>query len=151
VFVGAATIELWITDPASPPVPPTKDVDVVVELVTRAEFYDFEPKLRGQRLRRRPGRWGHLPLATAETGPILERHASARRRPRLREALAGSRAAARDGFGSAVPAHREHEAQSVSERKLRLCLQIPRCDADTAAYYNLLMSALKTQIWSTDR
>jgi len=28
VFVGGATIALWITDPAAPPPRPTKDVDV---------------------------------------------------------------------------------------------------------------------------
>ncbi len=46
VFVGAATIGLWISDPAAPPVRPTDDVDVVVEVVTRSGFYDFEARLR---------------------------------------------------------------------------------------------------------
>jgi hypothetical protein len=46
VFVGGASIELWISDPAAPPVRPTKDVDVVVEVVTRSEFYAFEARLR---------------------------------------------------------------------------------------------------------
>jgi predicted nucleotidyltransferase len=46
VFVGGASVELWITDPAAPPVRPTKDVDVVVEVATRAAFYAFEAKLR---------------------------------------------------------------------------------------------------------
>jgi hypothetical protein len=46
VFVGGASVELWITDPAAPPVRPTKDVDVVVEVATRAVFYAFEAKLR---------------------------------------------------------------------------------------------------------
>jgi hypothetical protein len=31
VFVGGATITLWITDPGAPRVRPTKDVDAVVE------------------------------------------------------------------------------------------------------------------------
>ncbi len=48
VFVGGASIELWITDPAAPPVRPTKDVDVVVEVMTRSEFYAFEARLRAQ-------------------------------------------------------------------------------------------------------
>lgn len=48
VFVGAASIELWITDPAAPPVRPTRDVDVVVEVVTRSEFYAFEARLRAK-------------------------------------------------------------------------------------------------------
>lgn len=46
VFVGAATIELWITDPAAPPIRPTNDVDVVAEVTTRPDFYRFEDKLR---------------------------------------------------------------------------------------------------------
>lgn len=46
VFVGAATVELWISDPAVPPIRPTKDVDVVVEVTTRTEFYRFEERLR---------------------------------------------------------------------------------------------------------
>jgi hypothetical protein len=47
VFVGGATIGLWISDPAAPPVRPTDDVDVVVEVATRGGYYDFETKLRG--------------------------------------------------------------------------------------------------------
>jgi len=46
VFVGGATVGLWISDPAAPPVRPTDDVDVVVEVATRSEFYEFEAKLR---------------------------------------------------------------------------------------------------------
>ena len=46
VFVGGATVGLWITDPAAPPLRATDDVDVVVEVTTRSGFYDFEAKLR---------------------------------------------------------------------------------------------------------
>ncbi len=46
IFVGGATIPLWITDPAAPPARPTKDVDVIVEVTTRTAYYDFEAKLR---------------------------------------------------------------------------------------------------------
>lgn len=46
VFVGGASIEPWITDPAAPPVRPTKDVDVVVNVVARTEFHAFEARLR---------------------------------------------------------------------------------------------------------
>jgi len=46
VFVGGATVTLWITDPGAPPVRPTKDVDVVVEVATRSAFHDFEARLR---------------------------------------------------------------------------------------------------------
>ncbi len=37
---------LWITDPAAPPPRPTKDVDVIVEVATRAEYHAFEQRLR---------------------------------------------------------------------------------------------------------
>lgn len=46
VFVGGATVTLWITDPAAPPPRPTKDVDVIVEVATRAGYYAFEDRLR---------------------------------------------------------------------------------------------------------
>lgn len=46
VFVGGATVTLWITDPAAPPPRPTKDVDVIVEVATRAEYNAFEGRLR---------------------------------------------------------------------------------------------------------
>jgi predicted nucleotidyltransferase len=51
VFVGGATVELWITDPGAPPVRPTKDVDVVAEVASRSAFYDFEARLRAQGFR----------------------------------------------------------------------------------------------------
>lgn len=46
VFVGAATVTLWITDPGAPPVRPTKDVDVVIDVTTRTAFHQFENRLR---------------------------------------------------------------------------------------------------------
>ena len=46
VFVGGATIELWVTDAAAPEFRPTDDVDVVVEITTRAAYYRFEERLR---------------------------------------------------------------------------------------------------------
>jgi predicted nucleotidyltransferase len=46
VFVGGATVTLWITDPAAPPPRPTKDVDVIVEVATRSDYYAFEDRLR---------------------------------------------------------------------------------------------------------
>lgn len=72
VFVGGATVGLWITDPAAPPVRPTDDVDVVVEVTTRTAFYDFEAKLRkvGFREDQESGvicRWRHR-----ESGLILD-------------------------------------------------------------------------------
>ena len=72
VFVGGATVGLWITDPAAPPARPTDDVDVVVEVATRSALYDFEAKLRaaGFREDQESGvicRWRH-----GETGLILD-------------------------------------------------------------------------------
>lgn len=49
VFVGGATLTLWITDPGAPSLRPTKDVDVVVEVATRSAFHDFEARLRDRR------------------------------------------------------------------------------------------------------
>lgn len=46
VFLGGASIVLWITDPAAPAPRPTKDVDVVVEVSSRAAFHAFEERLQ---------------------------------------------------------------------------------------------------------
>lgn len=46
VFLGGASIVLWITDPAAPAPRPTKDVDVVVEVASRTAFQRFEDRLR---------------------------------------------------------------------------------------------------------
>jgi predicted nucleotidyltransferase len=46
VFVGGATVTLWITDPAAPPPRPTKDVDVIVEVASRTDYHAFEARLR---------------------------------------------------------------------------------------------------------
>lgn len=51
VFVGGATIGLWITDPAAPEPRPTKDVDVIVEVATRREYNVFGRRLREHRFR----------------------------------------------------------------------------------------------------
>jgi hypothetical protein len=45
-FVGAATLVLWITDPAAPEIRPTRDVDVIVEVFARPEYHRFEQRLR---------------------------------------------------------------------------------------------------------
>ncbi len=50
VFVGGATITLWMTDPAAPAPRPTKDVDVVVEVASRGAWHDFEARLRAHGL-----------------------------------------------------------------------------------------------------
>jgi hypothetical protein len=46
VFVGGATIGLWITDPGAPAARATYDVDVVVEVTTRRACHAFESRLR---------------------------------------------------------------------------------------------------------
>jgi hypothetical protein len=46
VFVGGATVTLWITDPGAPPPRPTKDVDVIVEVAGRGDYPAFEERLR---------------------------------------------------------------------------------------------------------
>lgn len=46
VFVGGSTVALYLTDPAAPGIRPTEDVDCVIELVTRAEYYKLEEQLR---------------------------------------------------------------------------------------------------------
>ena len=46
VFVGGSTVALYLTDPAAPGIRPTEDVDCVIELVTRSEYYKLEEQLR---------------------------------------------------------------------------------------------------------
>ncbi|MCK5194694.1 MAG: nucleotidyl transferase AbiEii/AbiGii toxin family protein, partial [Desulfobulbaceae bacterium] len=46
VFIGGCATGLLITDPAAPEIRPTIDVDVIVEVASRAAFYKLEEKLR---------------------------------------------------------------------------------------------------------
>jgi hypothetical protein len=46
VFVGGATVDLFITDPAAPGTRETDDVDCVIDLVGKREYYALEEKLR---------------------------------------------------------------------------------------------------------
>ena len=46
VFVGGATVELWITDETAPEFRPTDDIDVIVEIATTRDYYRFEEKVR---------------------------------------------------------------------------------------------------------
>ena len=46
VLLGGAATELLLTDEGAPPVRPTQDVDVVVEVADRDEFYNLERELR---------------------------------------------------------------------------------------------------------
>jgi hypothetical protein len=42
VFVGGATIHLWLTEPGAPPARATDDVDVICEVATRVESTDSD-------------------------------------------------------------------------------------------------------------
>lgn len=48
VFLGGASIQLWLSDPGAPPSRATNDVDVISAITTRVDYYRF-----GQRLRAR--------------------------------------------------------------------------------------------------
>ena len=39
VFLGGCATGLLITDPAAPPIRATQDVDAIVQVVSRAEYY----------------------------------------------------------------------------------------------------------------
>lgn len=60
VFLGAATIPLWITDPAVPPPRPTRDVDLVAEVFTLLEYQRFESRLRDAGFRDQGGMIGRF-------------------------------------------------------------------------------------------
>ncbi len=47
VFVGGATVELWVTDEAAPEFRPTDDIDVIVEITTLRDYHRFEKRVRG--------------------------------------------------------------------------------------------------------
>jgi hypothetical protein len=47
VFVGGATVELWITDESAPEFRPTDDIDVIVEITTTRDYHRFEQRVRG--------------------------------------------------------------------------------------------------------
>jgi hypothetical protein len=46
VFTGGATIFLYLDEVAAPDIRPTDDVDCVVEITSRAEYYNFSNLLR---------------------------------------------------------------------------------------------------------
>lgn len=51
VFVGGATVHLWLTEPAAPPARATEDVDVICEVTTRVEYHRLGSRLRERGLR----------------------------------------------------------------------------------------------------
>jgi hypothetical protein len=46
VFVGGVTLGLLITDPAAAPIRPTKDIDVIAEIMTYTDYIVFSNRLR---------------------------------------------------------------------------------------------------------
>jgi predicted nucleotidyltransferase len=46
VFVGGAIVDLLITDPGAPPARATKDVDVIVEVASKHDYYELAKTLR---------------------------------------------------------------------------------------------------------
>lgn len=46
VFVGGATVHLWLTEPAAPPARATEDVDVICEVASRVEYHKLGDRLR---------------------------------------------------------------------------------------------------------
>lgn len=46
VFVGGASIHLWLSDPAAPATRATDDVDVISAITTRADYYRLGERLR---------------------------------------------------------------------------------------------------------
>lgn len=48
VFVGGAVAGLLITDPAQPAIRPTEDVDLLAQVLVRADYYALEAELRSR-------------------------------------------------------------------------------------------------------
>jgi len=47
VFLGGCATGLLISDPAAPPIRVTRDVDAIVQVLSRAEYYRLSKKLKG--------------------------------------------------------------------------------------------------------
>lgn len=45
VFVGGSTVALYLTDPGAATVRPTEDVDCVIQVLTRGQYYKLEQEL----------------------------------------------------------------------------------------------------------
>jgi predicted nucleotidyltransferase len=46
VFLGGATTDLFITDPAAPKTRVSRDVDIIIEITSRTDYYKLEADLR---------------------------------------------------------------------------------------------------------
>src|SRR5258708_27592720 len=72
VFVGGRTTGLLISDPAAPDVRPTRDVDVIAEIVSRAAYYVLSKRLRSLGFREDAQvicRWQHEDAITLDVMP----------------------------------------------------------------------------------
>ncbi len=70
VFVGGATVHLWITEEAAPPVRATDDVDLICDVTTYSEYQALAERLRDRDLEEAIGepiicRWRHRPSGLA--------------------------------------------------------------------------------------
>lgn len=72
VFVGGATVHLWLTEPAAPPARATEDVDVVCEVATRSEYYRLGNRLRERGLREATGEAVICRWRDVDSGLILD-------------------------------------------------------------------------------
>jgi hypothetical protein len=48
VVAGGAAVGLLITDPANPTVRPTQDLDVIVQVINKADYYNFQERLQAK-------------------------------------------------------------------------------------------------------
>lgn len=72
VFVGGCTTGLLISDPAAADVRPTRDVDVIAEIVSRSAYYALSKRLRSLGFREDPEvicRWQHRDEITLDVMP----------------------------------------------------------------------------------
>jgi hypothetical protein len=70
VFLGGASVYLWVSDPAAPPTRATDDVDVISAITTRAGYYELGERLRERGFSEASDvicRWNHK-----ETGLTLD-------------------------------------------------------------------------------
>jgi len=78
VFVGGSAAGLLINDPAIPDVRPTLDIDVIVEIATRGDYYRLQERLREKGFREAVGetvlcrfRHGSIILDVMPTEPAI--------------------------------------------------------------------------------
>lgn len=78
VFLGGAVADLLVSDPATPPMRPTMDIDVIVEVATLGEYYAFQERLRERGFREALGetvicrfRRGAIVLDVMPTEPMI--------------------------------------------------------------------------------